>query len=71
MDLMAADIKHNYSPPVSRGPTSAQVFMLLLEVQEAWCKDWPSFIQVLTCARALRAVGSVFPVESPHLWNLV
>lgn len=54
MDVMAADLKYNYSPPLSREPTSAQVFMLLLEVQEAWCKDWPLFTQLLTRTRALR-----------------
>jgi len=36
MDLMAAGVKHNYSPPMSRGPTSAHVSVLLLEAQEAW-----------------------------------
>lgn len=50
---------------------SAQVFMLLLEVQEAWYKDWPSIIQVLIHAGTLRAVSSGFPVKCPHLWNLV
>lgn len=28
--LMAADVKHNDLPPTSRGPTFAQVFLLLL-----------------------------------------
>lgn len=45
---------------------SAQVFMLPVEVQEAWYKDWPSVIRVIILAGALRAVSSGFPVKCPH-----
>lgn len=65
MDLMAVDVKHYYLPPVSRGPAPPQVFMLLLEVQEAWCKDWPLFIQVLARTGAHRAASSASLLNVP------